>query len=65
MRMVTKLDAETDEMLLWCGGEDFNIIQAQKELNNAGISLREVRKDKWATVGPMETPEVEEATDGR
>jgi hypothetical protein len=65
MRMVTRVDAETDEMLLWCGGEDFDIIQAQKELNNAGMSLQEVRNDKWATVGPVETPEVEENGDGR
>ncbi len=65
MRMVTRTDAETNEMLLWCGGKDFDIIQAQKELNNAGMSLQEVREDKWATVGPVETPEVKEAADGR
>ncbi len=58
MRMVTRTDAETNEMLLWCGGEDFDIIQAQKELNNAGMSLLGVREDRWATVGPVETPEV-------
>ncbi len=65
MKTVTRVDAETGEMLLWCGGADFDVIKAQKQLNDAGMSLREVRKDKWATVGPVETPEVEEATDGR
>ena len=65
MRMVTRVDAETHEMLLWCGGEDFDIIQAQQELNNAGMSLQAVRDDKWATVGPVETPEAKEAPDGR
>lgn len=59
MRMVTRVDAETNEMLLWCGGEDFDIIQAQKELNVAGMSLREVREDQWATVGPVETSDGE------
>jgi hypothetical protein len=62
--MVTKLDAETNEMILWCGGEDFDIIQAQKELNNAGMSIRNVREDKWATVSPVEIPEGKEAVDG-
>jgi len=65
MRMVTRVDAETGETLLWCGGENFDIIQAQRELNNAGKSIQEVREDKWATVGPMEIPEVEEAHHGR
>ncbi len=65
MRMVTRTDAKTNEMLLWCGGEDFDVIQAQKELNNAGMSILEIRKDKWATVGPVETPEIKEKVDGR
>ncbi len=65
MRMVTKVNAETNEMLLWCGGEDFDVIKAQKELNSAGMSIIEVRDDKWATVGPVETPEVKENHNGR
>ena len=66
MRMVTRVDAETDEMLLWCGGKDFDIIQAQRKLNNAGMSLQEIRKDRWASVGPLEIPGGEkEASDGR
>ncbi len=64
MRMVTRTDAETNEMLLWCGGDDFDIIQAQKELNDAGMSLQKVRNDKWATVGPVGTPETKETNDG-
>ena len=65
MRMVTRVDVETGETLLWCGSEDFNIIQAQRELNNAGMSIQSVREDKWATIGPVETPEREEAQNGR
>ncbi len=64
MRMITRVDAETNEMLLWCGGEDFDVIQAQKELTNAGMSLIKVRDDKWATVGPVETPEAKENLNG-
>jgi hypothetical protein len=62
--MITRVDAETNKMLLWCGGEDFDVIKAQKELNNAALSLLEVRDDKWATVGPMETPETKENSNG-
>ena len=65
MRLVTKLDVETDETLLWCGGTDFDIIQAQTKLNRAGMSIQAVREDKWAMVGPLEIPEGEEAIDGR
>ncbi len=66
MQMITKVDVETGETLLWCGGTGFDIIQAQRKLNNAGMSLQEIRKDKWASVGPLEIPEgEEEAPDGR
>ena len=65
MRMVTRVDTSSGETLLWCGGDDFDIIQAQKKLNSSGMSIQEVREDKWATVGPVETPEGEEAPDGR
>ena len=65
MQMVTKVDVTTGETLLWCGGADFDIIQAQSKLNNAGMSIQEVRKDKWAIVGRLGIPEGEEATDGR
>ena len=64
MRMVTRVDVETNEMLLWCGGEDFDVIKAQKQLNDAGMSIQEVRDDQWATVGPVETAEVEENPNG-
>jgi len=65
MQMVTRVDVATGETLLWCGGTDFNIIQAQKKLNSAGMSLQEVREDKWALVGRIEIPEEEEAHNGR
>ena len=65
MQMVTRVDVSTGETLLWCGGADFDIIQAQKKLNSSGMSLLEVREDKWATVGRQEIPEGEEVTDGR
>ncbi len=64
MKMVTRID-DAGVTLLWCGGDDFDIIQAQTKLNSAGMSLQEVREDKWAVIGRVEVPEGEEATDGR
>jgi len=65
MQTITRVDASTGETLVWCGGADFNIIQTQKKLNNAGMSLLEIREDKWATVGHLEKPGEEEVRDGR
>ena len=61
---ITKVDAATGETLMWCGGSDFNIIQAQKKLNNGGMSLQEIRKDKWALVGPVASPQKENTNNG-
>lgn len=48
MRLVTKTDPETNETLVWCGAEDFNPIQMQKRLRSAGLTMLEVREDRWA-----------------
>ena len=66
MQTITRVDADSGETLIWCGRRDFDIIQAQKKLNNAGMTLLTIREDKWASVGPLEIPErEEEASDGR
>ena len=65
MQTVTRIDDATGETLMWCGGADFDIIQAQKNLNNAGYTLLEIREDQWAVMGRRENPEGKEADDGR
>ena len=66
MRMVTRMDDATGEMLLWCGGGNFDLIQTQKQLQLAGQSLLEIREDKWAPIGPtLLVKSEEEVHDGR
>ena len=68
MRLVTRVDTDTGETLMSCGGEDFNLIQAQKQLRNAGMVMQEVREDRWAIVVPFfarTDQATEEAPNGR
>jgi len=48
---------------MWCGGKDFNLIQAQKQLRNAGMVMQEVREDRWATIVPFFALKTEQATE--
>jgi len=63
MRLVTRVDTDTRETLMWCGGKDFNLIQAQKQLRNAGMVMQEVREDRWATIVPFFALKTEQATE--
>lgn len=47
--MVTKVD--DNQILLWCGHENFNPVAAQKKLQKSGLEMKAMRKDKWCVVG--------------
>ena len=55
MRTITRIDDITGQTLFWCGGGDFNIIEVQRKLNLSGLSIQEIREDKWAVLGPMDS----------
>jgi hypothetical protein len=63
MRLISRIDADTGDTLVWCG-EDFNPIATQTSLQQSGLTLLKVREDKWAVVGPIATLD-EENEDGR
>lgn len=69
MRLVMRVDPDTDETLMWVGGQNFDLIQAQQQLRNAGMVIQEVREDRWAvcvSAFALKAPEAsEEAPDGR
>lgn len=61
MRLVTRVDTDTGETLMWCGGTKFDLIQAQKQLRIAGMVIQEVREDRWALVVPFFPLKTEQA----
>jgi hypothetical protein len=63
MRLISRIDADTGDTLVWCG-EDFNPIATQTSLQQSGLTLLKVREDKWAVVGPIAMLD-EENEDGR
>jgi hypothetical protein len=63
MRLISRIDAETGDTLVWCG-DDFNPIATQTSLQQTGLTLLKIREDKWAVVGPIATLD-EENEDGR
>jgi hypothetical protein len=64
MRLVSRIDNETGETVVWCGGEDFDPITTQAQLQEAGLSLVTIRDDKWAVVD-LAGKVLEENDDGR
>lgn len=50
MRLISRMDNKTGETLVWCGGEDFDPVTTQAQLQASGLSLVEIRDDKWAVV---------------
>lgn len=48
-RMITRI--EEGKTLLWTGNEDFDPISVQKKLKASGLTLEEIRADKWAIIG--------------
>lgn len=63
MRLISRIDADTGDTLVWCG-DDFNPIETQTSLQKSGLSLLKIREDKWAIVGPVALLD-EENEDGR
>jgi hypothetical protein len=63
MRLISRIDSETGDTLVWCG-DDFNPIATQTSLQQTGLTLLKIREDKWAVVGPIATLD-EENEDGR
>jgi hypothetical protein len=63
MRLISRIDADTGDTLVWCG-DDFNPIATQTSLQQSGLTLLKVREDKWAVVGPIAMLD-EENEDGR
>jgi hypothetical protein len=63
MRLVSRIDADTGDTLVWCG-DDFNPIATQTSLQQSGLTLLKLREDKWAVVGPIAMLD-EENEDGR
>jgi len=47
-RMITKVDGDTT--LLWVGYDGFDPIKTQRTLNASGMTLKEIRNDKWAVI---------------
>ena len=64
MRLISRMDNETGETLVWCGGEDFDPVTTQAQLQASGLSLVEVRDDNWAVVD-LASKVLEEKEDGR
>jgi hypothetical protein len=52
MRLITRIDDVTGDTLIWCG-EDFDPMATQASLQESGLTLLEIRDDKWAVVGPV------------
>jgi len=63
MQLISRIDADTGETLIWCG-DDFNPLDTQMSLQKSGLTLLKIREDKWAVVGPVGLLE-EENEDGR
>jgi len=61
MLTATRIDEETGKQLVWCGGENFNPIEMQASLQTSGLTLKEIRDDKWAVVESV----AKEIEDGR
>jgi hypothetical protein len=53
MQFITRVDVENGKTLMWCGGKNFDLIQAQNKLRNAGMVIEEVREDKWAVINSV------------
>lgn len=64
MRLVSRLDNETGDTLVWCGGVDFDPIATQGKLQEMGLSIVTIRDDKWAVVDQAEKV-LKEKEDGR
>lgn len=64
MRLISRMDNETGETLVWCGTEDFDVVTTQAQLQASGLSLVEIRDDKWAVVD-ISSKVLEEKNDGR
>lgn len=63
MRLISRIDADTGDTLVWCG-EAFDPIATQTSLQKSGLTLLKIREDKWAIVGPIAMLD-EENEDGR
>ena len=62
-RMITKVDGDTT--LLWVGYDGFDPIQTQRTLNASGMTLKEIRGDKWAVIeSNLGKPVEQEASNG-
>jgi hypothetical protein len=64
MRTVSRIDTDTGETLVWCGGEDFDPVATQAQLQASGLSMVRIRDDKWAVVD-LVNKVLEENDDGR
>lgn len=64
MRLVSRIDDETGDTLVWCGGEDFDPMATQAQLQASGLSMVSIRDDKWAVV-KLDNGVLEENEDGR
>lgn len=62
-RMITRIDG--DVTLLWVGYDGFDPMQTQKTLNASGMTLKEIRDDKWAVIeSTLRQPEQQESSNG-
>jgi hypothetical protein len=61
--LISRIEDETGDALVWCG-DDFDPIATQLGLQEAGLTLLEIRDDKWAVVGPVPVLR-EESENGR
>ncbi len=63
MQIISRIDNETGETLVWCG-ENFDPITTQSQLQASGLSLVRIRDDKWAVVD-LASKVLEENENGR
>lgn len=61
--LISRIDNETGETLVWCG-DDFDPVTTQAQLQASGLSLVQIRDDKWAVVD-LASKVLEENENGR
>ena len=64
MKLISRFDTDTGDTLVWCG-DSFNPIETQKALFASGLSLKEIRDDKWAVVESSSKITDEESENGQ